>query len=178
LKILKTLALALAPEGPKNNTFLGVYRQGEFKNTKQIFLQKVLVKNYSQNKLTNISMSVFYRFFLFYRVFGCFSAMGVRRHFKKFDQKSKTDFLTIFFNHVFGRFSVRGVQVQKHDKKYRNIGGENLTPILCWPPTPPPTTGVTVFFGAAPCLLLPPCSLLLAAGGTAPPAVALVGPTS
>jgi hypothetical protein len=34
----------------------------------------------------------------------------------------KTDFFSIFFNHVFGRFSVRGVQ--KHDKK---ISTKNLT---------------------------------------------------
>jgi hypothetical protein len=48
----------------------------------------------------------FPRLFLFYRVFGCFSAMGVQKHYKKrfakklvsksfnkkFDQKSKTDF--------------------------------------------------------------------------------------
>ena len=56
--------------------------------------------------------------------------MGVQKHYqkrfakkivskqiyKKFDQKSKTDFFSIFFYHVFGRFSVRGVQ--KHDKKH------------------------------------------------------------
>jgi hypothetical protein len=33
---------------------------------------------------------------------------------KKNDQKSKTDFFSIFCYHVFGRFSVTGVQ--KHDK--------------------------------------------------------------
>jgi hypothetical protein len=32
---------------------------------------------------TKISMSVFPRLFLFYRVFGCFSAMGVQKHYKK-----------------------------------------------------------------------------------------------
>jgi hypothetical protein len=37
--------------------------------------------------------------------------------YKKSDKKSKTDFFLIFFYHVFGRFSMRGVQ--KHDKKYR-----------------------------------------------------------
>jgi hypothetical protein len=55
-------------------------------------------------------MSVFPRLFLFYRIFGCFSAMGVQKHYKKrftkkivsksfykkFDQKSKTDFFSIF----------------------------------------------------------------------------------
>jgi hypothetical protein len=105
-------------------------------------------------KSTKISMSVFPRFF-FYRVFGCFSAMGVQNTtntfckkivskslYKKFDQKSKTDFFSIFFDHVFGGFSVRGVQ--KHDKKIREK--INLTPSLFLTPTHPPTTGVTDFF--------------------------------
>ena len=75
-------------------------------------------------------MSGFSRFFSFYRVFGCFLAMGVQKHnkdkrsakkivsksfYKKLDEKSKTIFFLILY-HVFGRFSVRGVQ--KHDKKY------------------------------------------------------------
>jgi hypothetical protein len=52
---------------------------------------------------------------MFYLVFGCFSAMGVQKHYKKrfakkivsksfykkFDQKSKTDF---FSNFVLSRF--------------------------------------------------------------------------
>jgi hypothetical protein len=41
---------------------------------------------------------------------------------KKSTKKSKTDFFSIFFYHVFGRFSVRGVQ--KHEKK---ISKKNLT---------------------------------------------------
>jgi hypothetical protein len=55
--------------------------------------------------------------------------MGVQKHnkkrftkkivsksfYKKIDKKSKTDFFSILFYHVFGRFSVRGVQ--KHGKK-------------------------------------------------------------
>jgi hypothetical protein len=40
---------------------LGVSRQGEFKNTKQILLQKVHVENFFQQKSTKISMSVFPR---------------------------------------------------------------------------------------------------------------------
>jgi hypothetical protein len=68
--------------------------------------------------------------------------------YKKFDQKSKTDFFSIFFSHVFGRFSMRGVQ--KHDKI--NIETKNLTLVLFRTLTHPPTTGVTVvFFLAAPC---------------------------
>jgi hypothetical protein len=55
--------------------------------------------------------------------------MGVQKHYKKrltkkscrkpfykkIDKKSQTYFFSIFFYHVFGRFSVRGVQ--KHDEK-------------------------------------------------------------
>jgi hypothetical protein len=41
----------------------------------------------------------------------------VEKFLQKFDQKSKTDFFSVLFYHVFGRFSVRGVQ--KPDKKYR-----------------------------------------------------------
>jgi hypothetical protein len=55
--------------------------------------------------------------------------MGVQKHYKKrltqkscrklftkkSTKKSQTDFFSIFFYHVFGRFSVKGVQ--KHDKK-------------------------------------------------------------
>jgi hypothetical protein len=101
-------------------------------------------------------MSVFPRLLLFYRIFGCFSAMGVQKHYKKrfakkivsksfnkkFDQKSKTDFFSIFVYHVFGCFSVRGVQ--KHDKKISKK--TNLTLVIFWPLTHLPTTGVTDFF--------------------------------
>jgi hypothetical protein len=55
--------------------------------------------------------------------------MGVQKHYKKrftkkivsksfhkkIEKKSKPDFFSVLFYHVFGRFSVRGVQ--KHDKK-------------------------------------------------------------
>jgi hypothetical protein len=84
--------------------------------------------------------------------------MAVQKHYKKrfakkvasksfykaIDQKSKTDFFTIFFNHVFGRFSMRGVQ--KRDKK--NIKKINLTPVLFRTLTHPPTTGVADFFSS------------------------------
>jgi hypothetical protein len=57
---------------------------------------------------------------------------------KKSTKKSQTDLFSIFFNHVFGRFSVRGVQ--KHDKKFSK---KNLTN-----PRNQPTTSrsVTFFF--------------------------------
>jgi hypothetical protein len=87
-------------------------------------------------KSTKISISVFPRLFWFYRVCRCFLATGVQKQYKKrfgkkivsksfvkkSTKKSKTDVFTIFVYHVFGRFSVRGVQ--KHDKK---ISGKNLT---------------------------------------------------
>jgi hypothetical protein len=74
-------------------------------------------------KVFDVSSS---RLFLFYRGSGCFSALGVKKY-KQTKQITKTivskslfskiqnRFFSIFFNHVFGRFSVRGVQ--KHDNK-------------------------------------------------------------
>jgi hypothetical protein len=41
----------------------------------------------------------------------------VEKLLQKIRPQSKTDFFSIFFYHVFGRFLVRGVQ--KYDKKYR-----------------------------------------------------------
>jgi hypothetical protein len=60
--------------------------------------------------------------------------------YKKFDQKSKTDFFSNSFYHVFGRFSMRGVQ--KHDKK--NIEKINLTLVLFRTSTHPPTRPLLV----------------------------------
>jgi hypothetical protein len=69
---------------------LGVSRQEEFKNTTKTFLQKVHVEKKSKIS-TKISMSVSPRLFLFYRVFGCFSAMGVQKHYKKRYQKNRVE---------------------------------------------------------------------------------------
>jgi hypothetical protein len=74
--------------------------------------------------------------------------MGVQKHnkkrfakkivsksfYKKFDQKSKTDFFSIFSYHVFGRFSVRGVQ--KHDKNKSQKNKSDPSPFLA---SDPPT---------------------------------------
>jgi hypothetical protein len=96
----------------------------------------VLAKSPCQKKIPKnrqkfrCSMSVFPRFALFYRVFGCFSAMGVQKHYEKrfakqvvlksfcqkFDQKSKTDFFSIFFNHVFGFWAFLGEGTTKKKK--------------------------------------------------------------
>jgi hypothetical protein len=72
---------------------------------------------------------------------------------KKSTKKSKTDFFLIFFYHVFGRFSVRGVQ--KHDKKSRKKIWPAL--VLFWPPRNQPTTprSVTFFFECPLCLARP-----------------------
>jgi hypothetical protein len=134
---------------------LGVSRQGEFKNTIKIFWQKVRVENFPQNFDKNFDVSFSPTTFVLshFRVFFSDGSSKTlpktfckkivsEKFYKKFDQKSKTDFFSIFFYHVFGRFSVRGVQ--KHDKK--NIEKINLTLVLFWPLTHPPTTGVTDFF--------------------------------
>jgi hypothetical protein len=74
-----------------------------------------------------------------------------KKHFTKNRPKVQNRFFLDFFYHVFGRFSVRGVQ--KHDKK--NIEKINLTLVLFWPLTHPPTTGVTDLFliGGGPLVL-------------------------
>jgi hypothetical protein len=130
---------------------LGVSRQGEFKNTIKIFLQKVHVENFFQNFDKKFGVSFSSTFFLFYRVFGCFSAMGVQKHYKKrftkkivsksfykkFDQKSKTDFFSIFFYHVFGRFSMRLDEGSSKTrlKKYRKNKSDSSPFSYSDPPT-------------------------------------------
>jgi hypothetical protein len=102
----------------------------------------------------------FFDFFLFYRVFGCFSAMGVQRHYKnilpknsvekklhvyftKERQKIQNRFFLDFFYHVFRRFSVR---VFKNTTKQYQKG--NLALVLLWPLTYLPTypRGSPIFF--------------------------------
>jgi hypothetical protein len=126
---------------------LGVSRQGEFQNTIKIFGQKVRVEKKIQNFDKNFDVS-FSSTFFFNRVFGCFSATGVQKHYQK--SFAKKSCRKVFTNNstrspkptCFGRFSVR--EVQKHDKKIsKKI---NLTLVLFWPLTHPPTTGVTDFF--------------------------------
>jgi hypothetical protein len=55
----------------------------KFKQKNPILLQKVDAESLFQKKSTKTSMSVFPRLVLFYRGFGCFSAMGVQKHYKK-----------------------------------------------------------------------------------------------
>jgi hypothetical protein len=75
------------PTHPTADFFSGLYVFGcfsvrGFKNTSKILLQKVHVENFFRkiDKIFDVSFS---STFLFYRVFGCFSAMGVQKHYEK-----------------------------------------------------------------------------------------------
>ena len=135
---------------------MGVSRQGEFKNTIKIFLQKVHVENFFQNFDKNFRCQFFLDFFCFIAFSGVsqrwefknttknvLQKKSCRKVFTKNSTKNpKPTFSRFFFYHVFGRFSMRGVQ--KHDKK--NIEKINLTLVLFRTLTHLPTTGVTDFF--------------------------------
>jgi hypothetical protein len=128
--------------------FLGVSRQGEFKNTTEIFLQKVHVENKLKNFDKNFDVSFSSTFFVLSRFRVFFSDGSSKTLQKTFYKKNRAEkfftknstknpkptFSRILFYHVFGRFSMRGVQ--KHD----------LTLVLFLTPTHPPTTGVPGFF--------------------------------
>jgi hypothetical protein len=127
--------------------------RGVQKHHKHIFA-KSPCRKLSPKFRQKISMSVFPRlFFCFksrFRVFLRFSALknttknvlqkkSCRKCFTKNSTKNpKPTFSRFIFYHVFGRFSMRGVQ--KHDKKYQQQ--KNLTLVLFRTPTHPPTTGV------------------------------------
>jgi hypothetical protein len=110
---------------------LGVSRQGEFKNTKTIFLQKVNVENLFQNFDKTFVVSFSSTFFVLSRFrvfFSDGSSQTLQKTFcktnrvERFLQKVRPKiqnrfFLEFSFITFFGRFSMRGVQ--KHDKKYR-----------------------------------------------------------
>jgi hypothetical protein len=92
--------------------FLG---KGSSKTPQKCFCKKSMSKTFPKISILFFDVSFFLDFFWFYRVFGCFSAMGVQKHYKKrfakqiaskgfykkFDQKSKTDF---FSNSFLSRF--------------------------------------------------------------------------
>jgi hypothetical protein len=95
--------------------------RGVQKRHKNIFTKSPCRKLFPKFR-QKISMTVFPRLFLFYRVFGCFSAMGLQKHYKKrfakkimskkinkkFDQKSKTDFFSKRFLSRFWAFLDEG----------------------------------------------------------------------
>ena len=111
---------------------------------------------------TKIRCQFFLDFFCFIAFSGVFRRWEFKKHYKKrfakkivsksfykkFDQKSKTDFFSIFFYHVFGRFSIRGVQ--KHDKKYRKNKSDPSPFLASDPPTHHPPRGSPTFFLAGP----------------------------
>jgi hypothetical protein len=129
--------------------------EGSPKTPLNYFLQKVHVENFFQ-QIDKKPMSVVPQLFCFI----AFSGVSQRWEFKNttkmfykkscrkvFTKKLKKNHLKIpnrffleCFYHVFGRFSMRGVQ--KHDKK---IYTQIWTLVLFWPLTYPPTTGVTDF---------------------------------
>jgi hypothetical protein len=80
------------------SAFWGVSRQGdEFKNALDMFLQNVHVGKKIKDFDKNFDVSFSPTFFLFYRVLGCFSAMGVQKHYKKrFTNKSTKNPKPIF----------------------------------------------------------------------------------
>jgi hypothetical protein len=115
-------------------TSSGVSRQGEFKNNTNIFIfTKSPCRKLFPRKPTRTSVCQFFLdFFLFDRGFGCFknTTKNVLQKncveiFTKKLTKNRNSmdfirfFLDLFFYHVFGRFSVRGVQ--KHYLKTANF---------------------------------------------------------
>jgi hypothetical protein len=130
-------------------------KPGEFKNTIQIFLQKVHVEKTIKKFDKNFDVSFFSAFFVLTRFRVFFSDGSSKTLQKTFYKKNRVEkFLQKIRNrpflkknyHVFGRFSMRGVK--KHDKKH--IEKTNLTLVLFRTLTHPPTTGATDFFFPAP----------------------------
>jgi hypothetical protein len=82
----------------------------------------------------------------------------VEKLFTKIRPKIQNRFFLDFFNHVFGRFSVRGVR--KHDKKYQQNKSD---PIPFSYSDPPTDHGGRRLFFCRPLVLLPPSRGLLTA---------------
>jgi hypothetical protein len=129
------------------------------------FDKKVHVENFPQKNRQTFRCQVFLDFF-----FGFLAFSGVSQRwefknttknvlqkivskssYKKIDKNAKTDFFLVFVSHVFGRFSVRGVQ--KHQKKFEKTNLSLITDPF-WSLTHPPTTGSPICFGP-PCIYNP-----------------------
>jgi hypothetical protein len=125
---------------------LGVSRQGEFKNTIKIFLQKVHVEKKIKYFDKNFDVSFSSTFFVLscFRVFFSDGSSKTlqKRFYKKFGQKSKTYFLSIFFLSRFWAFLDEG----SSKTRQKNIEKINLTLVLFRTLTHPPTSGVPGFF--------------------------------
>jgi hypothetical protein len=113
----------------KKKYVFGRFSARGVQNAIKMFCKKSMSETFPKIS-TKVSMSGFPRFFWFYRVFGCllFSDGSSKTLQKRFYKKNRVEkflqkirpkiqnrFFLGFFYHVFGRFSVRGVQ--KHDKK-------------------------------------------------------------
>jgi hypothetical protein len=117
--------------------------KGNSKTPQNFFCRKKPMSKNFPNKIDkNFDVSFSSTFFCFIAFSGVsrqkkrFAKNIVSKSFyKEFDKKSKTEFFSVLFYHVFGRFSVRGL---KNDKKYRKI---NLTSSLFRTLTHPPTMG-------------------------------------
>jgi hypothetical protein len=106
--------------------------EGSSKTRLKKKMQKVHVKNFfrqNSQKIDNNFDVTFPRLLLLYRVFRCFLAMGVHKHYKKrftknrvekflqkIDKKIPNRFFLDIVYHVFGRFGA-----PKHDKKIAKI---------------------------------------------------------
>jgi hypothetical protein len=73
------------------SAFSGVSRQGEFKNTTKMFLQKVHVENFSQKYSTKISRSVFPRFVWFIAFSGVSQPWELKSTTKNVLQKNRVE---------------------------------------------------------------------------------------
>ena len=71
--------------------FLGVSRQGEFKNTIKIFWQKVRVENFSQTFDQNFDVSFSSTFFCFIEFSGVFQRWEFKNTTKNVLQKSRVE---------------------------------------------------------------------------------------
>jgi hypothetical protein len=91
------------------SALLGVSRQGEFKNTIQMFWQKVRVKNFPQNFDKKFDVRFSSTFFVLSRFRVFFSDGSSKTQQKTFYKKIVSKSFYNCFD-VFGRLSVRGVQ--------------------------------------------------------------------
>jgi hypothetical protein len=141
------------------STFLGVSRQGEFKNTIKIFLQKVHVENFFQNldKIFDVSFSSTFFVLSRFRVFlSDGSSKPLQKTFckknrvEKFLQKNRPKIQNRLFLEFFLSRFWAFLDEGSSKTRLKNIDKINLALVLFRTLTHPPTTGVTDFFLAGP----------------------------
>jgi hypothetical protein len=142
------------------STFLGVSRQGEFKNTIQIFLQKVHVENFFQN----IDKKIRCQFFLDFFCFIAFSGVSQRWEFKNTTkmvvQKNRVERILqkirpkiqnrLFLDFFLSRFWAFLEEFKNTKKKYRKNKSDPSPLSYSDPPTH--HGGPRLFFGCRPLL--------------------------